>query len=540
MVKPPRYLADFNLKDLPKLTFDAVVIGSGIAGISSVYHMGKDIKVALLTKNELSLTATRYAQGGIAAAIGEGDSAESHFQDTIKTGRGLCDEEAVRVLVTEGPAEIETLRDIGATFDVQPGGRLSLTREAGHSFSRVVHNKDTTGGEVESTLAATVKKLPNVSIFERVFVMDVITENNRTVGVLAILDGKLTAFIAPVVIIAAGGMGQLYSVTTNPPISTGDGLAMAFRAGAVLTDVEFVQFHPTALHTPIEPRFLISEAVRGEGAILKDKNGVRFMEGRHPMAELAPRDVVVREEIIRMKETGDDHMYLDCRHMGSDFFQERFPAIFDELVSFGIDVDTDMIPVSPAAHYMSGGVKTDLFGRTGIDGLYACGEVACTGVHGANRLASNSLLEGLVYSRRAAVSAREYIKEYQARDLPDIKFQGTGKDFPGDYAADEIVVLQKLMQADAAVVKSAPSLERAIKFIDNRRAFLSPPTQDCVEYELANLLTVGMLVSSAALAREESRGSHWREDFPEENDADWKKHIEMTKGEDEWVKLKII
>ena len=258
------------------------------------------------------------------------------------------------------------------------------------------------------------------------------------------------------------------------------------------------------------------------------------------MAELAPRNVVVREEIMQMRATGDDHMYLDCRHMGSDFFQERFPAIFDELVSFGIDVDTDMIPVSPAAHYMSGGIKTDLFGETGIGGLYACGEVACTGVHGANRLASNSLLEGLVFSRRAAVSARRYLSDHRYDKTPDISFAGVRKAVPGDYAADETAVLQDTMQKDAAVVKSSLSLRRAIDFINDRHAFLVPSNQDNTKYELANLLTVGMLVASAALAREESRGSHWREDYPEENGTAWKKHIEMVGGEQEWVKLKII
>ncbi len=540
MIKPPRYLTDFDLTELPSLAFDAVVIGSGVAGISTAYHLGKTAKVAVLTKSELSLTATRYAQGGIAAAVGEGDSPESHFEDTIQTGRGLCDEEAVRVLVTEGPSEIATLREIGAAFDCRPGGSLSLTLEAGHSCARVVHSKDTTGGEVESTLAATVRSMPGVSIFERVFVIDVITDDKRSVGVLAVLNGRLTAFLAPVVVLAAGGMGQLYSVTTNPPISTGDGLAMAYRAGAMLTDIEFVQFHPTALHTSVSPRFLISEAVRGEGAYLVDERGVRFMVDRHPMAELAPRDVVVRGEFEVMRATDTDHVYLDCRHLGGPYFAERFPAINDELLSNGIEVARDLIPVTPAAHYMSGGIKVDLDGRTGIDGLYACGEVACTGVHGANRLASNSLLEGLVFSRRAATNARAYIDEHGARAVPPLK--SITADDGGTQTKGRAVMaeLKDRMQESAGVIRSAKSLTAVLDFIGANASYTFPGGPWADDYELSNMLTVGYIIAMAARTREESRGSHWRQDFPDENDETWRRHIAVEEGGDEWVKLKII
>lgn len=532
MKKPPRYLVDFNLKNLPVLCFDVVVVGSGVAGISSVYHLGKDTKTALLSKSELSLTATRYAQGGIAAAVGRGDSPENHFEDTIRTGRGLSNEEAVRTLVNEGPAEIDTLQKIGAIFDMS-GRHLSLTLEAGHSFPRVVHSKDTTGGEVEATLARTVKDMPNVSIFERVFVIDVLTDDEGSKGVLGVLNGKLTAFLAPAVILAAGGVGQLYATTTNPSISTGDGLAMAYRAGATLTDLEFVQFHPTALNIPESPRFLISEAVRGEGAYLKDKNGVRFMVGRHKLAALAPRDVVVREMVIRMRETQDSQMYLDCRHMGHDFFSERFPAIYEELVEHGIDVDTQMIPITPAAHYMSGGVKTDLNGQTDIPGLFAAGEVACTGVHGANRLASNSLLEGLVFSRRAAAAALRFISMTTPHESKKLKYT-IGPGAGTERAARSIITeLREIMEKDAGVVRTAESLKRALDFIDKHGQYLRPDAAWADDYELSNMLTVGMLVATAALEREESRGSHWREDFPEENDARWLKHIGLAAGGDE-------
>ncbi len=532
MKKPPRYLADFDLKDLPQLRFDVVVIGSGVAGISSVYHLGKDAETALLTKSELSLTATRYAQGGIAAAVGKGDSPESHFEDTIRTGRGLCDEEAVRVLVSEGPAQIETLRKIGAIFDTK-GGRLNLTREAGHSFARVVHSKDTTGGEVEATLARTVKDMPNVSICERAFVLDILTDGSGCRGVLAVYNGKLTAFLAPAVILAAGGLGQLYATTTNPHISTGDGLAMAYRAGAALTDVEFVQFHPTALNVDVSPRFLISEAVRGEGAYLIDKNGVRFMVGRHKLAELAPRDVVVREEVVRMRETNDNQLYLDCRHMGREFFSKRFPAIYEVLVEHGIDMGKDLIPITPAAHYMSGGVKTDLDGRTCVPGLYAVGEVACTGVHGANRLASNSLLEGLVFSRRAAVAAVDDVKNQPVEPLKNVR-NVLGPSAGTEHPARSIIArLRDNMEDNVGVVRSADSLRGALGFIDKHWNYLQPSSAWAADYELSNMLTAGMLIATAALIREESRGSHWREDFPEENDARWLKHISLMTGGEE-------
>jgi L-aspartate oxidase len=404
----------------------------------------------------------------------------------------------------------------------------------------VVHSKDTTGGEVEATLAATVRGMTGVSIFERVFAVDLITDGGRCVGVLAVLNGRLTAFLAPVVILAAGGMGQLYSITTNPPISTGDGLAMAFRAGATLTDIEFVQFHPTALHISVSPRFLISEAVRGEGAYLVDKNGDRFMVGRHPMAELAPRDVVVRGEYAAMRATGEDHVYLDCRHLGLEYFEDRFPAIYDELVSYGLDVARQLIPVSPAAHYMSGGIKVDLDGRTGIDGFFACGEVACTGVHGANRLASNSLLEGLVFSRRAAKAAATYIKRHGDIPAPDLKSITTDTGGTLSDARAAMADFRDAMMADAGISRSAAGLDKMLSFIKANAGYLAPTGPWADDYELSNMLLVGWLIATAASARQESRGSHWREDFPEENDAVWRRHIAMQRGENEWVKLKII
>ena len=537
MKKLPRYLVDFDLDKLPKVETAAVIIGSGVAGISAAYHLGKHLPVVILTKTELSLTATRFAQGGIAAAVGLGDSPESHFRDTIEAGRGLCDEEAVRVLVTEGPAEIETLREIGAVFDME-GNNLSLTREAGHSRARVVHSRDTTGGEVEAALAATVKGMPNIRIIERAFAVDVLTDGNQAFGALALLEGKLTAFIAPVVIIAAGGMGQLYAVTTNPSISTGDGKAMGFRAGCELTDVEFVQFHPTALHVPTLPRFLISEAVRGEGAYLVDDQGERFMVGRHPLAELAPRDIVVREEITRMRDTATDHLYLDCRHIGRKFMSQRFPAIFKELVSHGLDVDKDLIPVSPAAHYMSGGIKTDLAGRTGLDGLFAVGEAACTGVHGANRLASNSLLEGLVFSRRAAAAALSIAAADKPKAKSPMHFATNVPTAPGKEARALIAELKNVMQADAAVVRTRAGLDRVLSFIAKYGLYLKPTGPWSDDYELANLLTTGLVIATAAKTRTESRGSHWREDYPDEDDARWLKHILLSKGDDGWVSQK--
>ncbi len=539
MRQVPRYLVNFDSSELPQHEFDVIIVGSGVAGLSCAYHLDRSLKVAVITKTELSYTATRYAQGGIAAAIGEQDSIKDHFNDTIDVGRGLCDLDAVEVLVAEGPDCIAELQQLGVPFDHQKGN-LNLGLEAGHSFPRVVHTKDFTGSEVQIHLVDAVKGLSNVSIFEAVFVVDILTEESKAEGLLLLKDHQLSVFTAPTIVLAAGGMGQLFSVTTNPPISTGDGLAIAYRAGAVLSDAEFIQFHPTALHVPASPRFLISEAVRGEGAHIIDRNGNRFLVDVYPEAELAPRDEVVRQMFLTMRETNEDHVYLDCRHMGEDKFKIRFPAIYEKLVEHGINVAKDLIPISPAAHYMSGGVKTDLEGHTNIPGLMACGEVACTGVHGANRLASNSLLEGLVFSRRVAKAIEHDKLKVKNKRKGGIKIK---HDFAFNPVNAEVIYerqrLQETMQRWGSVLRSEGSLSTVFRFLEERKDVSSMGFDSLGGFELLNLLILARIVNTACLRREESRGSHWREDFPYEDDEKWLKHILIGTDEDGQMTVQI-
>lgn len=526
----PRYLIDFDLATLSKHVFDVLIIGSGVAGLSTALRVGQTLKTAVLTKTELSYTATRYAQGGIAAAIGQGDSPEAHFADTIETGRGLANMAAVRVLTSEGPECIEELERYGVVFN-KTAGKFDLAREGGHSRARVVYAKDATGSEVETHLAAQVKALPNVEVFEHIFAIDLVTtEDGRCVGALALEKRHPVAFLAPAVVVAAGGVGQLYAVTTDPLISTGDGLAMAWRAGARLQDTEFLQFHPTALHVSGSPRFLISEAVRGDGAYLKDKHGHRFAVDAHPLAELAPRDVLVREMVLTMQRDRQDYVYLDCTHIPKERFQERFPYILEELRARGFDPSTDMIPVSPAAHYMSGGIRIDLDGRCDLPGLLVCGEAACSGVHGANRLASNSLLEGLVFSRRASAAVLEDVAKHPPVD--DISVKHAGR--PGTPADErkERRALQRMMTEKVGVTRDEDGLKAALAFLGQRARLLGAEARGAASaFELQNMITLGSIIATAALTRQESRGSHWRADFPFEDDDNWLKHITLSNGE---------
>src|SRR5919205_3166531 len=377
-----------------------LVVGSGVAGLHTAWRASEQGDVLLLTKGSLFDSATAYAQGGIAAALGAGDSPELHRRDTLAAGAALCDAEAVHVLVEEGPARVRELHAAGADFDLDPGGRFLLGREAAHSTNRIVHaHGDQTGAEVARTLIARVKESPRIKVVEKGRVLDLVVHRGQCAGVRASLAGKATEVIADATVLATGGCGQVYRYTTNPLVATGDGFAIAHRAGVKLADMEFVQFHPTALDTPENPLQLISEAVRGEGAGLLNEDGKRFMLERHRLAELAPRDVVARE--IFREKIGGRHVWLDARALGRNF-EQRFPGIFAICLARGINPSTDLIPVTPAAHYMMGGIVTDLRGRANLKRLYACGEVSRTGVHGANRLASNSLLEGLVFAERVA------------------------------------------------------------------------------------------------------------------------------------------
>ncbi|WP_063775148.1 L-aspartate oxidase, partial [Streptacidiphilus anmyonensis] len=399
-------------------TTDVVVVGSGVAGLTTALRVREaGLRVLVVTKAMLDDGSTRWAQGGIAAALGEGDTPEQHLEDTLVAGAGLCDEEAVRMLVTEGPGAVRRLIATGATFDQDDEGEILLTREGGHHRRRIAHaGGDATGAEISRALVEAVRTDDDLELIEHALVLDLLTDaKGRTAGLTLHVMGEgqrdgVGAVHARAVVLATGGLGQVFSATTNPAVSTGDGVALALRAGAEVADLEFVQFHPTVLWLGPDAEGqqpLISEAVRGEGAHLVDADGVRFMVGQHELAELAPRDIVAKGIMRRMHETGAEHMFLDGRHFGAAMWEERFPTILASCRSHGIDPVTELIPVAPAAHYASGGVRTDLRGHTSVSGLYACGEAACTGVHGANRLASNSLLEGLVFAERIAADIIE-------------------------------------------------------------------------------------------------------------------------------------
>jgi L-aspartate oxidase len=501
---------------------DLLVLGSGIAGLSAAIHAAhRGLSVVVLTKGELALSATRYAQGGVAAALEEPDSAELHLSDTLAAGAGLCDSDAVRVLVTEGPGRVRDLMALGAVFDRTGDGTsaaLALAREGGHSVSRVVHaGGDATGAEIERALVAAVLALDLVQVQERCFAVDLIVEGGRCTGVRALDAGGAALEIrARDTIIATGGAGQLFAVTTNPVVSTGDGIALALRAGAAAADVEFMQFHPTALHHPSMPRPLLSEALRGEGAVLRDEHGVAFMSAEHPLADLAPRDVVARAISRRLLARGLDHLWLDAS--GIDDFPERFPTIWTSAQAVGLDPRRDWLPVAPAAHYLCGGVATDLDGASTLRGLWSCGEAACSGVHGANRLASNSLLDGLVFAPRsvdAIIGGKDRPEPtgvLRARERGGALVpEPARRAVTGSISLEE---LQRVMTAGAGVLRDRESLEAVLDVLPPDLAASDPRT-----FELRNLLTVGRVLTTAALAREESRGTHTRLDHPEPSSA---------------------
>jgi L-aspartate oxidase len=508
---------------------DVVVIGSGIAGLTAALQARKVGSVMVVTKDLLSAGSTQWAQGGIAAALGPGDTPDQHLHDTLVAGAGLCDEAAVRTLVTEGPDAVRELIALGTQFDHTAAGELSLTREGGHLRDRIAHaGGDATGAEIQRALVAAVHAAPDIEVTEHALVLDLVPgEAGGVAGVTLHVMGEgqrdgVGAVLCRAVVLASGGLGQVYSATTNPSVSTGDGMALALRAGAVLRDLEFVQFHPTVMwlgEASKGQQPLISEAVRGEGAFLVDHEGVRFMRGQHELADLAPRDVVAKAIMRRMRETGTDHMWLDARHFGAQKWEQRFPTILATCRSHGVDPVTDLIPVAPACHYASGGVATDLHGQSSIPGLFACGEVACSGVHGANRLASNSLLEGLVFSRRIAARLAEGLPPRQ-QPAEDPRPQGL---VPGD----ERGTIQAVMTERAGVLRSEGGLADGIAALD-AVAVEAGREAGVPAWETTNLLTVSRALVEAALLREETRGSHWREDHPERDDADWSVHIDVT------------
>ncbi|MEE4424415.1 L-aspartate oxidase [Streptomyces bugieae] len=536
---------------------DVVVVGSGVAGLTAALRCAAaGRRTVVVTKARLDDGSTRWAQGGIAAAMGEGDTPEQHLDDTLVAGAGLCDEAAVRLLVTEGPDAVHRLIAAGARFDTTPGGdEIALAREGGHHRRRIAHaGGDATGAEISRALVEAVRAA-GLRTIENALVLDLLTdEAGRTSGVTLHVMGEgqhdgVGAVHAPAVVLATGGMGQVFSATTNPAVSTGDGVALALRAGAEVSDLEFVQFHPTVLYLGPEAEGqqpLISEAVRGEGAHLVDADGVRFMVGQHELAELAPRDIVAKAILRRSLEQGVEHMYLDGRHFGAPMWESRFPTILAACRSHGIDPVTEPIPVAPAAHYASGGVRTDLHGRTTVPGLYACGEVACTGVHGANRLASNSLLEGLVFAERIAADIAAGGFAPRPADGP-APVAGGAPAAPRTtlplLAPETRTVVQRIMTAGAGVLRSAESLARAAAELDRvhreateaaaqeagaPEAAQKAPEPGVEAWEATNLLCVARVLVAAARRREETRGCHWREDHPDRDDASWRRHFRIT------------
>ncbi|MFC5261197.1 L-aspartate oxidase [Kribbella qitaiheensis] len=510
-------------------TVDVVVIGSGIAGLTAALRARELGSVLVVTKDVVASGSTQWAQGGIAAALGPGDSPEDHLKDTLVAGAGLSDPTAVRVLVTEGPEAVRDLMDLGARFDTQAGGDLSLTREGGHHRNRIAHaGGDATGAEIERALVAAVNRADDIRIIEHALVLDLLTAEDGAVAGVTLhvmgegqLDG-VGAIRSRAVILASGGLGQLYAATTNPSVSTGDGMALALRAGAKVRDLEFIQFHPTVLWLGKSAKGqqpLVSEAVRGEGAFLVDHEGNRFMQGQHELADLAPRDIVAKAIMRQMLATGKDHVYLDARHFGDEKWRVRFPTILASCRSHGIDPVRELIPVAPACHYSSGGVWTDLYGQTSVPGLYACGEVACTGVHGANRLASNSLLEGLVFARRIAGSLAE--------KMPVLREPAVDHRVPGLVDADVVPELQRVMTVGAGVIRSAGGLSEAGATLGK---LIEQPAGDpgTPGWEATNLITVAAALIAAATTREESRGSHWREDHPDRDDRKWSGSLDIT------------
>ncbi|RJQ52641.1 MAG: L-aspartate oxidase [Actinobacteria bacterium] len=516
-IETPRYLLPFDTASASTAKHEVIVVGTGIAGLTAALCAAKRHRVALLTKAPLMETSTWYAQGGVASATSEEDSTQLHFDDTIIAGAGLCRKEAVRVLVDEGPERIQELVRIGASFDTFQG-RLRLAKEGGHSLARILHVGDTTGSAIQATLVGALHECERIEVFERSFVVDLLDEDGRCIGVLARDEaGGLVAHLSPVTVLATGGAGCVYSVTTNPDVATGDGLAAAYRAGADLADMEFVQFHPTALDTDDSPRFLITEALRGEGAVLRDATGERFMVGTHPRAELAPRDAVIQGIVRAMDRTGEDKVFLDATGIDAARLKERFPNIWEHCASVGIDLANDWVPVTPAAHYMVGGLVTDLWGRTSLPGLYASGEVASTGVHGANRLASNSLLEGLVFSKRIC-GAIERDENRRSSVPPSFDESPLGVPL-------EVAELRKLMTEDAGVKRNERSLRCVLSRLADGEPGQAPDADGTSRLEAENLTLVGRLISRSALLRTESRGVHYREDFPQTDDATWKRRI---------------
>jgi L-aspartate oxidase len=488
---------------------DYLVIGAGVAGLRAAIELAEAGTVLVIAKESLKESSSEYAQGGVAVALSDEDEVSLHERDTLKAGDGLCSPAAVRTLVEEGPAAIQQLIEWGAEFDRQ-GTKLAFTREGAHSRSRVLHaHGDSTGREIARALYFKAASLPNVEFRSYAMCTELLAGDG--VNGVELWDSASSSAIrvrARAVLLATGGLGNVFLNTTNPDVATGDGVALAWRAGAEISDMEFVQFHPTALHVAGAPRFLLSEALRGEGALLLNAQGERFMEGVHPLKELAPRDVVARAIVSEMKRTGAEHVFLDLSHRGPEFVRRRFPRVTETCLKYGIDLGTGKAPIAPAAHYAMGGVRTDLDGCTSLRRLFAAGEAACAGVHGANRLASNSLLEGLVFGARAGRAMRESAAAGPAGDAP------ATLDWPGGLPRQEI---QRIAWDRCGIVRDGDGLRAACAALETAGPLPSVFTPE--RAEARNMQQVALLIARAALAREESRGAHFRSDFPEKRGA---------------------
>ncbi len=527
---------------MKKERVDFLIIGSGVAGLRAAIELAPHGRVVVVTKDRPAESSTEYAQGGIAVALSDEDEVGIHFEDTLRAGDGLCREDAVKILVGEGPEKILELISWGAEFDKE-GTKLDFTMEAAHSRKRVLHaHGDSTGKELERVLLNKVRSFPSVRKYPFAFTEDLIVHDGECYGSYVLVGGEIVALLAKVTVLATGGAGQVFSRTTNPAVATGDGMAIAFRAGAVLEDMEFIQFHPTVLFAPSAPQFLLSEAMRGEGAILRNVHKEPFMKSYHPDAELAPRDVVSRAILSQMVRSNSSYVYLDLTHMNDNFIKNRFPRIYATCLQYDVDITKELIPVSPAAHYVMGGVKTDKDGATSIKGLYAAGEVACTGVHGANRLASNSLLEGLVFGARAGRAAANYglkmtDKRLQKLNPPFTRGRQGGIINSGlrttKYDMEEIRhSLRKLMWERVGIIRCKESLSDAKKRLEEWSFILDKTFVVRRELELKNMYEVSRLITESAILRKGSVGAHYRSDYPQQGEG-WERHIIFKKEKEE-------
>lgn len=533
-----RYLIPFRATRLPQQVADVLVIGGGVAGLRAAIAAAESgADVLLLTKDTVEQSNTWYAQGGIAAVLQPLDSVESHIRDTEVVGVGLCDESAVRTVVEEGPRRVMELLGWGAQFDKQAGNPhdLAFGLEGGHSYARILHAYgDATGKELAQTLINKVRSFETIRISEKTFAIDLLTENGKCIGVLALIEGKLSIIWARRTILASGGAGQLYRESTNPKIATADGHAMAYRAGAAVQDMEMVQFHPTTLYVAGSSRALITEAVRGEGAHLIDKNGKRFMKEYHPQEELAPRDVVSRAIVEQIRKTNFSHVFLDVRHLPAPQFQARFPQLAKLCEQFEIDITKDLIPIHPATHYMIGGVDADQSGRTSLPGLYAVGEASCSGLHGANRLASNSLLEGLVFGARAGIDAADAAKKEDLKFPQHLDYKIPVSEKTELDITDVRNSLRSVMWRNVGIERTGERLTETREIIAFWSRYVMDKTFNVSElgpagaiagWELQNMLTACFLITTAAYTRTESRGAHYRLDYPERDDPHWRLHL---------------